>query len=84
MLGCIAYTLCFAKHPFMDQSALAILNASFTLPPASHIGDKLRDLIRFLLVPDPNERPNICNVLTVLDNWEQCQINLPPSALIIK
>jgi hypothetical protein len=54
------------------------------MPPANTIGDKLRDLIRFLLVPDPNERPNICNVLAVLDNWEQSLINLPPSALAIK
>ena len=29
MLGCILYTLLFAKQPFMDKQALAILNGQY-------------------------------------------------------
>lgn len=86
MLGCIAFTLCFAVHPFMDQSALAIMNADYYFPTDKPISEKMKDLIRWLLVPDPRERPNVTNVLAVLDNWEEISltINLPTSALEVK
>ena len=32
MIGCILYTLCYAKHPFMDAQKLAIINGQFTIP----------------------------------------------------
>lgn len=46
----------------------------------------MKDLIRWLLVPDPRERPNVTNVLAVLDNWNEAflTINLPTSALEVK
>lgn len=34
-LGCIFYSMCFLKHPFQDQSNLAILQAKFTIPANS-------------------------------------------------
>jgi len=46
----------------------------------------MRDFIRFLLTPDPTERPNICNVLNVLSNWKDPNsiINLPQSVIDLK
>lgn len=75
--------MCYAKHPFMDQSALAIINASYTFPNKACVSEKMQDLIRWLLIPDPRERPNICNVLSTLNNWNDpnMRINLPQSAL---
>ncbi|CEM08694.1 unnamed protein product [Vitrella brassicaformis CCMP3155] len=32
MLGCILYTLVFYRHPFQDQSPLAIANANYSMP----------------------------------------------------
>ena len=75
--------MCYAKHPFMDQSALAIINASYTFPNKAGVSEKMQDLIRWLLIPDPRERPKICNVLSNLNNWNDpnMRINLPQSAL---
>lgn len=55
MLGCILYTLCFAKHPFMDAQKLAIINAHYYIPDEDfeRIDMKMRDFIRLLLTPDP-------------------------------
>ena len=61
MLGCVIFSMCFFQHPFQDAQKIAILNAQYFVPNVDHdrIGDKLRDLIYVLLVPNPNERPNI-------------------------
>lgn len=32
MIGCILYTLCYAKHPFMDAQKLAIINGHYSIP----------------------------------------------------
>ncbi len=32
VLGCVIYTLVFYKHPFVEASKLAIVNASITFP----------------------------------------------------
>ena len=32
MLGCILYTMCFAKHPFFEAQKLAIINAHYFIP----------------------------------------------------
>lgn len=61
MLGCVLYTLCFAKHPFQDAQKLAIVNAHYYIPEDDfkRIGTKLRDLIRLMLTPNPEKRPDI-------------------------
>ncbi|CAE8627134.1 unnamed protein product [Polarella glacialis] len=35
MLGCILFTLMFYRHPFQDESALAIANARYNFPEAA-------------------------------------------------
>ena len=47
MIGCILFTLCFAKHPFFEAQKLAIVNAHYFIPDEDNerVGTKLRDLI---------------------------------------
>jgi serine/threonine protein kinase len=73
MLGCVLYTLWFAKHPFQDAQKLAITNGKYVMPNKDHkrISKKLRDLIRVMLIPDPSERPDISKIIEILDNWDK-------------
>lgn len=73
MLGWVLFTLWFAKHPFQEAQKLAIANAHYYIPDEDYkrIGTKLRDLIRLMLTPDPNKRPNIDKIISILDNWEE-------------
>ena len=64
MLGCILYALCFFRHPFQDSQKLAITNAHYFIPDEarSRISEKMRDLIRILLCPNPANRPNVTHL----------------------
>ena len=87
MIGCVAYTLCFAQHPFMESQKLAICQATYNFPqnPSIPASEKMKDLIRLCLIPDPEQRPNITKLLSILDNYLQLpQINLPDGALQVK
>lgn len=45
----------------------------------------MRDLIYVILVPNPSERPNIDQLLSILQNWNNVpKINLSEAALEIK
>jgi AP2-associated kinase len=85
MVGCVAFTLCCGAHPFQTEERLAIINSNYTFPKDKPITNKMKDFIRWCLTPNPSERPNICNILAVLDNYENTpEINLPASTLAIK
>ncbi len=36
MLGCVAYTMCYFKHPFLEGSKLAIAEANYNFPIEKH------------------------------------------------
>ena len=63
MVGCVLFALCFGKHPFGDGSKLAICNAQFSMPfgdeSDERISEKMRDLVRLCLTPNPNNRPSV-------------------------
>lgn len=61
MLGCVLFSMCFGYHPFQDAQKIGILNAQYFMPSdgQNRISDKLRDLCRVMLVPNPAERPNV-------------------------
>ena len=85
MLGCVAYTLCYAQHPFMESQKLAICNAHYNFPQNLAVPTKLQDVIRLCLIPDPEQRPNVIKLLSVLDNYYQLpSINLPEAAIQAK
>ncbi|XP_048418712.1 BMP-2-inducible protein kinase isoform X2 [Stegostoma tigrinum] len=62
-LGCLLYKLCFFTLPF-GESQVAICDGSFTVPDNSKYSQKLHCLIRYMLEPDPNKRPDIYQVST--------------------
>lgn len=85
MFGCVAFTLMFFKHPFHESSKLSIVNASFFWPEDSRYSEKLENLVRNLMTPNPDLRPTAQNVKELLMNWEQVpRIELNPFALRIK
>jgi AP2-associated kinase len=85
MLGCILFTVCFYRHPFMECSKLAIVNAAFTLPSEPVYSEKLRDLMRLMLTPDPKYRPSIFDMCDLFGKYDSLTtIQLSPQALEIK
>lgn len=60
-LGCFLYKLCFFTLPF-GESTLAIQNGNFTIPDNSKYSIAMHQLIRFMLEPDIDKRPNIFQV----------------------
>ncbi|XP_022361615.1 BMP-2-inducible protein kinase isoform X1 [Enhydra lutris kenyoni] len=60
-LGCLLYKLCFFTLPF-GESQVAICDGSFTIPDNSRYSQNIHCLIRFMLEPDPERRPDIFQV----------------------
>lgn len=57
-LGCLLYKLCFFALPF-GESTLAISSGKFNVPSTSKYSENLHKLIRYLLTPNPELRPDI-------------------------
>ncbi|XP_018421075.1 PREDICTED: BMP-2-inducible protein kinase [Nanorana parkeri] len=60
-LGCLLYKLCFFTLPF-GESQVAICDGSFTIPDSSRYDHRLHCLIRYMLEPDQEQRPDIYQV----------------------
>ncbi|KAM9393306.1 AP2-associated protein kinase 1 isoform 2-T2 [Pholidichthys leucotaenia] len=60
-LGCLLYKLCFFTLPF-GESQVAICDGSFTIPDNSRYSHEIHCLIRYMLEPDPDKRPDIYQV----------------------
>ncbi|XP_024116046.1 BMP-2-inducible protein kinase isoform X2 [Oryzias melastigma] len=60
-LGCLLYKLCFFTLPF-GESQVAICDGSFIVPDNSKFSCKLHCLIRYMLEPDLEKRPDIYQV----------------------
>ena len=89
MLGCVLFALCFFKHPFQDAQKLAILNAHYYFPTDNEslrrISEKMRDLIRHMLTPNPDNRPDIFEIEDLLETWDDHDhIELNPEAQQLK
>ncbi|XP_065358498.1 uncharacterized protein Nak isoform X2 [Calliphora vicina] len=63
-LGCLLYKLCFFNLPF-GESTLAIQNGTFSIPDNSKYSKGMHQLIKFMLEPDADKRPNI---------WQVCEV----------
>lgn len=66
MLGCVLYTMNYYVHPFQEAGKLSILNATYRFPDNKEVSDRMKDMIRHLLTPDPAFRPDIKEVLNIL------------------
>ncbi|XP_044284947.1 BMP-2-inducible protein kinase isoform X2 [Varanus komodoensis] len=60
-LGCLLYKLCFFTLPF-GESQVAICDGSFTIPDNSRYSHGMHGLIRYMLEPDQERRPDIFQV----------------------
>lgn len=60
-LGCCLYKMCFFSLPF-GESTLAIQSGNFVIPDSSKYSRGLHRLIRYMLEPDFEKRPNIYQV----------------------
>nr|XP_045620399.1 uncharacterized protein LOC123771725 isoform X6 [Procambarus clarkii] len=63
-LGCMLYKLCFFTLPFAE-SPLAISSGNFTIPDNARFSKHLQALIRYMLDPDPDTRPDIYQVASL-------------------
>ncbi|XP_055616457.1 BMP-2-inducible protein kinase [Toxorhynchites rutilus septentrionalis] len=63
-LGCLLYKLCFFTLPF-GESALAIQSGQFSIPDNSKYSKEIHQLIRYMLEPSIEDRPNIYQVCDV-------------------
>nr|XP_046243126.1 AP2-associated protein kinase 1-like isoform X14 [Scatophagus argus] len=60
-MGCLLYKLCFFTLPF-GESQVAICDGSFTIPDNSRYSQDMHCLIRYMLEPDPDNRPDIYQI----------------------
>ncbi|NXI46363.1 AAK1 kinase, partial [Galbula dea] len=60
-LGCLLYKLCYFTLPF-GESQVAICDGNFTIPDNSRHSQEMHCLIRYMLEPDPEKRPDIYQV----------------------
>lgn len=63
-MGCLLYKLMFFTLPF-GESILAIQNGTFSIPDNSQYSVGLHKLVRYMLEPNQDIRPNI---------WQVCEI----------
>lgn len=66
-LGCLLYKLCFFTLPF-GESTLAIQSGNFFIPDSSKYSRGMHQLIKYMLEPDQEKRPNV---------WQVCEIAFP-------
>ncbi|XP_074063930.1 AP2-associated protein kinase 1 isoform X7 [Macrotis lagotis] len=60
-LGCLLYKLCYFTLPF-GESQVAICDGNFTIPDNSRYSQDMHCLIRYMLEPDPDKRPDIYQI----------------------
>ncbi|XP_041642705.1 AP2-associated protein kinase 1-like isoform X12 [Cheilinus undulatus] len=60
-MGCLLYKLCYFTLPF-GESQVAICDGSFTIPDNSRYSQDMHCLIRYMLEPDPDKRPDIYQI----------------------
>ncbi|KAK3091567.1 hypothetical protein FSP39_020845 [Pinctada imbricata] len=53
-------------HPFEDSAKLRIINANYTIPATDTAYSVFHDLIRSMLKIDPNDRPNVHDIVDQL------------------
>ena len=86
-LGCVLYTMVFKEQPFMNAQKLEIINGNYNFPEEEQklYTEKFLDLIRVMLTPNPNNRPNILQIMEWTNYWNETEkIPLSPEVEEIK
>ncbi|KAL8229710.1 hypothetical protein R6Q57_014610 [Mikania cordata] len=61
-LGCLLFRICFFKSAFDGESKLQVLNGNYRIPELPKYSSSVTDLIRDMLQPSPDSRPDITQV----------------------
>ena len=86
-LGCVLYTMVFKEQPFMNAQKLEIINGNYNFPREEQklYSEKFLDLIRVMLTPNPNDRPNVIQIMEWTNYWKETEkIPLSPEVQKIK
>ena len=85
-LGCILYAILFKQQPFQDAQKLTIIKGDYYIPKeAKNYTDKVFDFIRWMLTPDPRQRPSAKDIIRCIENWNNInEFLLSPQVLEIK
>ena len=86
-LGCVLYTMVFKEQPFMNSQKLEIINGNYNFPRDEQklYSEKFLDLIRVMLTPNPNDRPNVIQIMEWTNYWKETEkIPLSPEVEKIK
>ena len=68
----ILYAILFKQQPFQDAQKLTIIKGDYYIPKeAKNYSDKVFDFIRWMLTPDPRQRPSAKDIIKCIDNWNQ-------------
>ena len=70
MLGCVLFTLMFFKHPFAESSKLSITSASYRYPVENNYSLDMEIIVRNLLTPNPDIRPDATEVISWFEKME--------------
>lgn len=75
-LGVFLYKLCYYTTPFEKGGELAILHSRFQFPAQPIYSDRLKGLIRRMLMEQPDQRPNVCQLLEEVSRMQgvQCPV----------
>lgn len=61
-LGCLLFRICYFKSAFDGESKLQVLNGNYRIPELPKYSSSVTDLIRDMLQPSPDSRPDITQV----------------------
>ncbi|KAI3875249.1 hypothetical protein MKX03_035884 [Papaver bracteatum] len=61
-LGCLLFGICYFKSAFDGESKLQILNGNYRIPEMPKYSSLVTDLIKEMLQPSPDDRPDITQV----------------------
>ncbi len=67
MIGCVCFTLMYFKHPFYNASKVGIISASVIWPDDNIYSDKIKNLVRNLLTPNPILRLTDLQLIELLE-----------------
>ena len=86
-LGCLFYAMIFKAHPFQDAEKLTIISAEYRINSvvARYYSEKMIDLIRWMLTPNPQLRPSCEELMNVLVGWDDVkEIELCEEVMALK
>ena len=75
--GCILFVLAFFTHPFQNGGNLAIINCRYDIPEHHPYSKYLLLLIKRLFTVNSVKRPDINQVLQMVEQWEQILRDTP-------